>query len=235
IGAALWLGTSRAASARTAAEEAAEQIAEVAEVVDREVAAAEVARVEARPGATAVLAEAVVLLALLLVGERVVRVLDLLELLFRGGVARVLVRVVLRRQLAVRLLDLIGRGVLLDAQRVVQSRHLVLRRSRRRDDDARRPQDLVTQLVALLAGLDHGALFRLGRLREQRLVHVRIELPVGLDLGETLLPEQVGERAVHEANTLLELRLFVLRRSLECTAEVVEDRNQLLDDTLVRT
>src|SRR5262249_55728159 len=133
IGTALRLRTSRAAPARTAAEEAAEQIAEVAEVVDREVAAAEVARVEARPGATAVLDEAVVLLALLLIGERVVRVLDFLELLLRGRVAGVLVRVVLRRQFAVRLLDLVGGGVLLDAQRVVQRRHLVLRRNRRGD------------------------------------------------------------------------------------------------------
>src|SRR5262249_54702358 len=40
---------------------------------------------------------------------------------------------------------------------------------------------------------------------------------------------------VHEANSVLELRLFVLRRSLERAAEVVEDRDQLLDDALVRT
>ena len=65
-------------------------------------------------------AELVVLLALLGVGERLVGLADLLELLLRRLVARVLVGVVLARELAERLLDLVLRGVLGDAQRLVE-------------------------------------------------------------------------------------------------------------------
>src|SRR5207244_4162436 len=65
-------------------------------------------------------AEAVVRLPLLRVGEDVVRRLHLLEALLGGLVARVRVRVVLARELAVRLLDLFGRGALLHAERVVE-------------------------------------------------------------------------------------------------------------------
>ena len=38
-----------------------------------------------------------------------------------------------------------------------------------------------------------------------------------------------------ETNAVLELGLLVLRRSLERTPEVIEDRDQLLDEALVRT
>ena len=54
----------------------------------------------------------VVLLALLGIGEHVVRGGDLLELFLRRVVVRVAVRVVLARQFAVRLLDLVVGGVL---------------------------------------------------------------------------------------------------------------------------
>ena len=58
--------------------------------------------------------------------------------------------------------------------------------------------------------------------------------PVGLDLGEALRRERVGERAVDEADAVLELRLLVLRGGLERPLEVVEDGQQLLDEPLGR-
>src|SRR6185295_4183726 len=85
VGAALRLWPSPARLATV--EDPAEQIAEVAEVVDREVAAAAevgVTRIEARPATTVRRAEPVVLLPLLRIGERVVGVLDFLELLLRS-------------------------------------------------------------------------------------------------------------------------------------------------------
>ena len=66
-------------------------------------------------------------------------------------------------------------------------------------------------------------------------MHVGIELAFGLDLGQPLLREQVGQRAMNKPDAVLDLPLFVLRRSLERTAEVIEDRDQLLDEPLVRT
>ena len=104
-----------------AAEEAAEQVAEVAEL--------EV--LELRPGgATPAVrgAPRVVRLALLRVGEHVIRALDLLE----ARLVTALVGMVLPRELAVGLLDLVGRGALRDAERVVQSR----RHLRRHDHSA---------------------------------------------------------------------------------------------------
>src|SRR4030095_5415630 len=61
----------------------------------------------------------VVLLALGRVGEHVVGFGNLLETLFGGSVAWVLVRMVASRQLAVCLLDLLGGGVLGDTQDLV--------------------------------------------------------------------------------------------------------------------
>ena len=93
-------------AAHAAAEQPAEQVAEVAELaeVERDALAA---RAEAH---TAVRRAVVVVgLALLRVGEDVVGGLQLLEALLRLLVARVLVRVVLPGELAVRLLDLVGR------------------------------------------------------------------------------------------------------------------------------
>src|SRR5207302_7403075 len=48
------------------------------------------------------------------------------------------------------------------------------------------------------------------------------------------LREQFRQRTMDEPNTLLELRLLVLGRRLERTTEVVEDRQKLLDEPLVR-
>ena len=53
-----------------------------------------------------------------------------------------------------------------------------------------------------------------------------------LDLHEPLLRERVGERPVDEAHAVLELRLLVLGRGLERALEVVDHRQQLLDEPL---
>src|SRR5205807_1627212 len=82
--------------------------------------------------------------------------------------------------------------------------------------------DPVAEPVALLDHLEDRPLVELRRLREQRLVHVRVEGAFGLDLGEPLAAEDRRERAVDEAHALLELRLLVLGRCLERPAEVVQ-------------
>ena len=62
---------------------------------------------------------------------------------------------------------------------------------------------------------------------------VRVELPVGVDLDEAFLGKRVPELAVNESDALLELRLLVLLGRLEGALEVVEDGQELLDETLV--
>src|SRR5690606_17910549 len=118
-------------AAATAAEEAAEQVAETAaglvaeQVVDVEATAgpAPAAATEAAgesaeaPGDAAHL---VVLLAALGVADDVVGLGDLLEPLVLGSVAGVGVGVVLPGELAIGLLDLVGAGVLLHAERLVE-------------------------------------------------------------------------------------------------------------------
>ncbi len=109
IGAALRAAAAPAAAEQIAeaehvAEDVAEDVAELGE--DRRIEAA----AGAGRGAHARVAEAVVQAALLGVGEHRVRLGALLELLFGGLVARIAIRVVLHRQLAVRALDLdVGR------------------------------------------------------------------------------------------------------------------------------
>src|SRR5690606_624518 len=76
------------------------------------------ARAEA--GAAAHLADLVVLLPGLLVGQHLVRLSDLLELRLGLRVTRILVGMVLPRELPVRLLDLSVRRVRGDAQRLVE-------------------------------------------------------------------------------------------------------------------
>src|SRR4029079_1840103 len=66
-------------------------------------------------------AEAVVLLAPVGIGERVVRLADRLEALLGRRVARVRVRVVAAGELAVGLLDLVGARPLGDAARAVRA------------------------------------------------------------------------------------------------------------------
>src|SRR4029078_3719320 len=100
---------------------------EVAEASPEDVAEVEVAEVDvdaawARPRRAAGVrrAAAVVCLPLLGVREDVVRGLHLLEALLGALVPLVRVRVELARELAVRLLDLVGRRALFDAERVVE-------------------------------------------------------------------------------------------------------------------
>src|SRR5581483_10799631 len=84
--------------------------------------------------------------------------------------------------------------------------------------------------VALLDDVDDVTLLLvLGRLREQRLVHVRVELAAGRDLVHSVALEERGERAVDESHAVLEL-FGCAQRPLE----VVEDREQLLQEPLVR-
>src|SRR6185503_15001681 len=108
--------TSGGAAAEDVAEASPEDVAEV------EVAEVDVDAAWARPRRAAAVrrAEAVVCLPLLGVREDVVRGLHLLEALLGALVPLVRVRVELARELAVRLLDLVGRRALLDAERVVE-------------------------------------------------------------------------------------------------------------------
>src|SRR5437763_4289954 len=62
------------------------------------------------------------------------------------------------------------------------------------DDDPCWAQHTVAELVALLEHLDDGALLGVGRLRQQRLLRVRVELAVRLDLAQPLAREQRRER-----------------------------------------
>src|SRR5207248_2023598 len=86
----------------------AEQVAEDVPEATGERAGVEASAAEAGERAAA----AVVLLALLGIREHIVGLRDLLEALLRSLVARVAVRVVLARQLAVSLLDLLIGGAL---------------------------------------------------------------------------------------------------------------------------
>src|SRR5215203_619251 len=108
VGAALG---ARLLPAGSAAEDAAEEVAQVADV---EVEAPGSAWVE--PAAAVGRAELVVRLPLLGIAEDVVRRLDLLEALLGNSIARILVRVVLAGEPPVGLLDLVGRRALRDAQ-----------------------------------------------------------------------------------------------------------------------
>src|SRR4029078_6353759 len=107
-------------AAGAAVEQAAEQVAEVEAggVAEVEAALEAVARRLAGPER---LAEGVVLLALVGIGQHVVRLGRLLEPRLRCVVAGVAVRVVLAGQLAVRLLDLVVGRPLADAQRLVMA------------------------------------------------------------------------------------------------------------------
>ena len=63
---------------------------------------------------------------------------------------------------------------------------------------------------------------------------MRVEAPVGLHLDETLAREHAGERAMNQANPVLELELPVLDGRLHRPLEVVEHREQLDDQPLGR-
>src|SRR5262245_34309119 len=109
-----------ATTTAAAAEDAAEPAEDVGQV---EVAFLEADVLEAAgpcTGAGARAAERVVLLPLLRVGEQVVGLLHLLEALLGLRVAVVRVGMVLPRELAIRLLDLVCGGAPLDAEHLVR-------------------------------------------------------------------------------------------------------------------
>src|SRR6185437_1991165 len=131
-----------AAAAEHRAEEVAQPAeADVSEILEPEILRVSGARTEwrasprlpsrpalpacAKPAEGAELAHLVVLLPLLGVAQHLVRIRDLFEALGGFGVARIFVRVVLRRELAVLLLDL----VLLCRRRNTEDRVEVLRLS----------------------------------------------------------------------------------------------------------
>src|SRR5262249_19247525 len=111
------LGLSTSATT-AAAEEVGEDVADV------EAACSGAPRPERTPPASAEAPEhpasRVLFLALLGIGERVVCPLDFLEPLLRLRIVRVAVRVVLARQLAVRLLDLLLGSPLRDPEHLVE-------------------------------------------------------------------------------------------------------------------
>src|SRR4051794_17764229 len=114
-------GARRAGGAAGAVEQVREDVAEPAGRLEAaEAALTGVPCAGARPAAPTAGAEedpaAVVLLALVRVAHDVVGRLDLLEALLGRLVAGIAIRVVLARELAVRLLDLLGRRLAVDAQ-----------------------------------------------------------------------------------------------------------------------
>src|SRR2546430_10978250 len=110
------LSTRLGSSSAAVAEEASEEIAEHAEDQVAEVDVTAIGSSASVRGA-----EGVVLLALLWIGENVVGALDLLEALLGGGIPRIAVRVVLPGELAVGLLDLVGRRTLRHPKNLVRA------------------------------------------------------------------------------------------------------------------
>src|SRR5699024_2317978 len=106
--------------AATAACGSSAGVEETGEDVLEASAASLTAGARAEAGAAAHLADLVVLLPGLLVGQHLVRLPDLLELRLGLRVTRVLVGMVLPRELPVRLLDLSVRSISGDAQRLVE-------------------------------------------------------------------------------------------------------------------
>ena len=116
VGAALRPALGRARPTAATTEDAAEEIAQVAQVLHAEGAAAPTAGNAAEAADRPVRADLVVLLALVGVADDVVGGTDLLEALLR---ARVGIRVVLLRQLPVGARDLLVRGRRDDAEHLV--------------------------------------------------------------------------------------------------------------------
>ncbi len=61
---------------------------------------------------------------------------------------------------------------------------------------------------------------------------VRVERPVGLDLGHAFARERTGERRARHPDALEHLRLLVVLGCVESAIEVVEHRQQLRDEPL---
>ena len=173
--------------------------------------------------------------ALLGVGEDVVGGLDLLEALLGRRVARVAVGMLIARELAVRLLDLVGGGASWRRPACRRGSSAFTLCLRSGDDDSRGPQHAIAEPVALLDHLDHGALLLVGGLREQRLVHVRVEAGRS-SRSRPGPPSRAGRGAtLDEPYALLDRGLLVLRDGVERAPEVVEHGQQLAHEPLVRT
>src|SRR5262249_2245309 len=129
-------------SARAGAEDLAEDVAagggEPAEAIGPRAEPARTCGTEAGRRVHAGVAELVVRRALACVGEHFVGFLRLLEFLF-GALVRVPVRVVPHRELAIRLLDVLLRGIAIDAEHriVVALRHSIPAESLRHRYDKR--------------------------------------------------------------------------------------------------
>ena len=65
-------------------------------------------------------------------------------------------------------------------------------------------------------------------------MHVGIEVPVRVDLDQAFLRERVAQLALDEPDAVLDGGLFVLGDGVERAAEIVEHREQLLHQPLVR-
>ena len=207
------------AAARAAAEEAAEEIAEV-EVLELRSAAA------AAEGPAAVRRpELVVLRALLGIGEHVVRALDLLELRLVAAA----VGMMLARELPVGLLDLVGRGVLGDAERVVQD--CVIRP--RSPGPAGAPCHRAGSPSAAPGAPSPPRRPRAGCASSASWTCGSKAPSVAISVSPCRC-EQRGERAVDELDAFLELRLLVLGGRLERPLEVVEHGQELVHEPLVR-
>ena len=229
VGAALGRGRARAAAA--AAEEPAEEVGEV-EVGELRAGAATAKPAPPMPAVRR--AEGVVGLPLLGVGQHVVGALDLLEARLVAASPWFASGWCSRASLRYAFLISSAEAFFGDAERLVQVRHFTPPRSLGHDH-AGRPEHPVAEPVALLQDLQHRALLgAVGGLGQQRLVDVRVEGAVGLDLGEPVPREEAEQRAVDELDALLELRLLVLRGRLERPLEVVEHRQQLVQEPLVR-
>src|SRR4051794_232200 len=227
----------RAPRSRAALRAAPEQVREdVAEAAGLEAAEAALATAGARPAAPATGAEedpaAVVLLALVRVAHDVVGGLDLLEALLGLGVVRVAVRVVLARELAVGLLDLLGRRLAVDAEDGIWVSLGHLCPLLRGHDDLGRPQHVVAIAVALAVDLDdRPALGALDGLLGDRLVAVRVER---LALRRVLLDPHARERrqqlVLHEPDAVGQVVVAVLGLRLggvERAREVVQRGQEL--------
>src|SRR5262249_50201371 len=255
VGAALRTGLARPSSAAPAAtaapEQATEQIAQAALIVELEGLVAAGAATGPEPAGTAEAAgperaarrhhlpNFVVLLALAGVTEDVVGGGDRLELVLRLLVPGVGVGVVLLRQLAVGARDLLLGCRLRHPEHVVVIgfEPLTLRRhgALPRDLHNRRTQHPAFQRVAGAEDVGDdgvGVTFLL----HDRLVDVRVErLALGLDARHARLLEHAEQLGVHELDALAHVldvvgadRIGVLQRQLER----VEHRQQLLDQAL---
>src|SRR3954469_14831744 len=169
----------------------------------------------------------VVLAPLLRVGQNVIGLLDLLEALLGSSVPGVAIGMVLADELAVGLLDVLCRGLAVDAEDLVEvaRSHGLLR-----DDDARWADHLTVEAVAELDRLQDGAgIGAFLRSGGQGLVERRVELLTGRVVGgDACAVERGSEVSVDELDALSER--VVLGSGVEGSTQVVDHGNQVAGD-----